>query len=593
LRPLTAASWEVTKVKHHRKFSPVLLGALALVMLGSPSSFGAVYVKLDSPGPVLNGASWGTAYHTVQGGLDTAVSGDEVWVAAETYVENITLKSGVALYGGFAGTETAREQRNWTVNVTVLDGGQAGRVVTAPSGATASTRIDGFTIRNGSVSDADGGGIYCDSSSPTITNNTITGNTTSYDGGGIYCYDSSPTIANNTITGNTASYDGGGIYCYDSSPTITNNVIDGNDAADDYGYGGAIYCWYSSPTIANNTLTGNHASQGGGICCDSDSSPTLLNNIVAFNSSGIYRYGSCTPTLRYNCVYGNTAYEYSGIGPGTGDISADPGFVDPGNADYRLPPSSPCTDAADGDAAPPTDIAGSARYDHPLIPDTGTGSPTYADIGAYEYIPASIDLPGTKLLEDLWAVDVSGLIVSRTFTGYFYAQTEDRSVGVRVESQSIVYEKDRVDVVGVVRTNSAGERYIDASAVTLVGTVADLRPIGFVNGRIGGGDWFYNESTGAGQKGIAGASGLNNIGLVIRTWGRVTYANTDYFYLDDGSALNDGSGHIGLKVWAPGLTIPAQGSRAQVTGISSCFKPDGNLRRLILVSTPDDIVELQ
>ncbi len=38
----------------------------------------------------------------------------EIWVAAATYVQPITLKSGVALYGGFAGTETAREQRNRT-----------------------------------------------------------------------------------------------------------------------------------------------------------------------------------------------------------------------------------------------------------------------------------------------------------------------------------------------------------------------------------------------------------------------------------------------------------------------------------------------
>ena len=39
----------------------------------------------------------------------------EVWVAAGTYVECITLKAEVALYGGFAGGETDLSQRNWTV----------------------------------------------------------------------------------------------------------------------------------------------------------------------------------------------------------------------------------------------------------------------------------------------------------------------------------------------------------------------------------------------------------------------------------------------------------------------------------------------
>jgi len=59
----------------------------------------------------------------------------KVWVAAGTYVENITLKSGVALYGGFAGNETDLSQRNWAANKTILDGNQSGSVVTSPEGA--------------------------------------------------------------------------------------------------------------------------------------------------------------------------------------------------------------------------------------------------------------------------------------------------------------------------------------------------------------------------------------------------------------------------------------------------------------------------
>jgi hypothetical protein len=63
-----------------------------------------------------SGASWAQAKQTVVAGLTAAVSGDQVWVAAGTYNVRITLKKGVALYGGFIGTETELVQRNFRTN---------------------------------------------------------------------------------------------------------------------------------------------------------------------------------------------------------------------------------------------------------------------------------------------------------------------------------------------------------------------------------------------------------------------------------------------------------------------------------------------
>ncbi|MBN1514255.1 MAG: right-handed parallel beta-helix repeat-containing protein, partial [Phycisphaerae bacterium] len=312
--------------------------------------------------------------------------------------------------------------------------------------------IDGFTIRNGSSSY--GGGIYCYDASPTIANNTITGNSAD-DGGGIYCSVASPTIANNTITGNFAGSGGGGIWCVYASPTIANNTIAGNSA----GFGGGIECWsdfdssptisnntimgnsadhsgggiscdwYSYPTIANNTITGNSASYyGGGICCSGTAFdyppyptianntitgnfagsgggiyceyayPTIANTIVAFNSSGIYKEGSDTPVLRYNCVFGNTAYNYSGVTDPTGtdgNISTDPLFVetpepgpdslwgtaddDPG--DVHLPAVSPCVDAGDK----PYVIGNYDLDGNPRVVDGDADDVAVVDMGAYEY----------------------------------------------------------------------------------------------------------------------------------------------------------------------------------------------------------------
>lgn len=310
---------------------------------------GTIYVK--STGNDFNdGSSWELAKQTVGASLTAATSGDEVWVAAGTYNERITLKAGVALYGGFAGTETALAQRSWQTNVTILDGQAGGAVVTSPSGATATTQIDGFTLRNGtgtgSGSSRNGGGIYCRTSSPTIRNNTITGNTarngggiycrtsspiitnniisanvSSYDGGGIYCYDSSaPTISNNTISGNSATYHGGGIYCNYSSPAVSNNTISGNSANSD---GGGIYCYFSSnPNLSNNRISANSADYGGGIYCDS-SSPVIDNNkisanIASFSGGGIYCFSSSAPTISNNLITSNNVSNDNENGNGGG-----------------------------------------------------------------------------------------------------------------------------------------------------------------------------------------------------------------------------------------------------------------------------------
>jgi hypothetical protein len=79
-------------------------------------------------------------------------------------------------------------------------------------------------------------------------------------------------------------------------------------------------------------------------------------------------------------------------GGGPGSIDADPLFVAPGLGDWRPGPGSPCIDAGDGDAALGADLRGSARYDDPATADTGTGTPTWTDMGAHEYqgVPPSL-----------------------------------------------------------------------------------------------------------------------------------------------------------------------------------------------------------
>jgi len=391
------------------------------------------------PGGTGDGSSWDYAKPTILAALQDAFAGDEIWVAAGTYIGAITVPDGMKLYGGFAGTETSQEERNPEVNISIIDAKYAGSAVTVAEGATSSTVIDGFTIRNGKGTKVIvgnqtmmcGGGIYSVNASPIIAHNRITANNVTHRGGGIYCVGGAPTIVDNLIYGNiarTQNYTGygGGIYCATSDAVIERNSIFSNRANPSGGgiacapgasptimyntftdngamWGGAVFCdTESKPLVANNWIIGNKATLGGGFFCgrSADASfinntlvrnysspggaiaiysaqPIVANNIVTANAVGISKAGNLnTPTLANNCVYKNLLTDYLGISAGATDIMADPMFVSATTGDYRLSALSPCIDA------------GVDTYVQPDWTDVYGNlriSGTNVDIGAYEY----------------------------------------------------------------------------------------------------------------------------------------------------------------------------------------------------------------
>lgn len=206
-----------------------------------------------------------------------------------------------------------------------------------------------------------------------------------------------------------------------------------------------------------------------------------------------------------------------------------------------------------------------------------------------------LSIPEAKKLADLSLVGLDPKTVTGVFGDHFYIEEADRSAGIRVQPfhmPAVLWVGAILEVAGTMQTTADGERVVNAATSTLTGA-GGTEPLMLINRIIGGTDWNYNAGTGAGQKGVLGGSGLNNIGLLITTLGRVTHADTDYVYLDDGSALDDDSGYLGVKVLATSLDIPTENSYVNVTGISSCSKEGDDLHRLIRVRDQADIVVIQ
>ena len=279
--------------------------------LGTGDGIELVRPSMTSPdGPVENTTA-GKRYDYIRHAISDASQGDEIIVAPGVYYENIN-------FSGKSVTVSSIDPNDPNiVSDTVICG--SNQAVTFSGGEDANCVLIGLSIAD--------------------ANN------------GIYCSDASPTIINCKIIGNQDT----GIKLWnESNPTIVNCIIAGNAGA-------GIQLWtdrigrftkYSYATITNCTIVGNYQQ---GIL---EGKSTVINSIIYDNGrgNGYVQVDSPYSTVTYSNIQGGWL--------GTGNIDADPLFVQPGywdengtpedlnddfwvDGDYHLWPDSLCVNAGD------------------------------------------------------------------------------------------------------------------------------------------------------------------------------------------------------------------------------------------------------
>ena len=408
-----------------------------------------------------DGLAWSSAFDDLQAAIDrTSVLNSDgdlqndigaIWIAEGTYKPSaelepgetrsaaFSLPEGVTLYGGFAGTEAALEDRDADplTHETTLSGdlGIEGDIAdnartVVYCGELVEAAIDGVTVTGGNADQEvfshehkerrEGGGVYS-VGDMTITNSTIRDNVAQAYGGGVYARGTGLTITGSTIRDNVSHNNGGGIYSM-ADLTISGSTITGNMSDSSGGGIGAE----GTLTIRDSRIVDNDTDHlGGGICCGNYRSDfdtvTISNSLIARNTvdgvgAGIYvegynDYWELTVTnstitdntsssggggicshgpvvINNSIVWSNDEGEISGEWEVAGSnnlIGVDPRFVDPAAGDYRLNEFSPGIDAGDT-----TLVDGSrASEGYPLIETDLDGGPRIrgdqVDIGAFEY----------------------------------------------------------------------------------------------------------------------------------------------------------------------------------------------------------------
>ncbi|MBI4557343.1 MAG: right-handed parallel beta-helix repeat-containing protein, partial [Candidatus Hydrogenedentes bacterium] len=345
------------------------LAAASVLLLSIPTATARVwYVDKDNELGLEDGESWFTAFTAVQPAIEAAYGvyttqneRQELWVAEGIYDEvrvslvdaderdgtsemvdtgSIVMREGVDLYGGFAGTEAAREQRDWKTHFTVLDGSRTRGDKAALHVLLGANEValDGFIVVGGDANEGAwlatgiGGGLYNNATAFAI-NHCKFGENKAYYGGGA--------IANRpeggvVVTDCTFEDNAGAISSYGTAQISRCNFASNSPGA--IGATGTV-------TLEGCSFRGNNTPTGSGGAAAFWQALVMIRDCSFFDNSavtaGAVLFSNGTGGEVINCLFSQNTAERSGA-VGVGTIRCD----DDGNCGGPAIVFTNCTFAA-------------------------------------------------------------------------------------------------------------------------------------------------------------------------------------------------------------------------------------------------------
>lgn len=190
-------------------------------------------------------------------------------------------------------------------------------------------------------------------------------------------------------------------------------------------------------------------------------------------------------------------------------------------------------------------------------------------------------IAGARETPDYRRVRLADVVVSAVFADSFAVQNEDRSAGIIVQGSGVEVG-ERCTISGDLFTQN-GYRLLRNPKIESRAPGAAPEPLVMNTRTSGGGASGLQAAVVDDGRSGAVASGLSTVGMLIRMAGRVGFVHPlgQFYYLDDGANIFDGSGLTGVRVSLEGQAPPTTGEMVDITGVCYTTLINGRPARLL------------